>query len=112
MLVSADNPTRSVVRLMCVPLPRSEADLKLVVHRAHVKNLFAGLVLLVCAAAAFAQQPQPDKKPVAKDTKTQTTKPGAKLPFVLTVKTGPFSTCRSKPKKQTWLRWPRNCQSV
>lgn len=73
--------------------------MKLVVHRAHVKNLFAGLVLLVCAAAAFAQQPQPDKKPVAKDTKTQTTKPGAKLPFVLTVKTRPILNLSLKAEK-------------
>lgn len=64
-----------------------------------MKNLFAGLVLLVCAATAFAQQPQPDKKSVAKDTKTQTTKPGAKLPFVLTVKTRPILNLSLKAEK-------------
>lgn len=54
------------------------------------KGITAFLVLLVCTAGLFAQQPQAEKKPVDKDAKTQTAKPGAKPPYVLTVKTRPI----------------------
>lgn len=55
-----------------------------------VPRALAVLVLLVCTVTAFPQQPQTDKKPVAKDAKTQTPKPGAKPPYTLTVKTRPI----------------------
>ena len=69
--------------------------MKPVVKRAHVKNLFAALVLLLCTVgctvAAFSQeQPASDKKPAEKDAKTQTAKPGAKPAYTLTVKTRPI----------------------
>jgi len=77
--------------------------LKLVVHRAHVKNLFAALVLLLCTllctVAAFSQQPAPEKKPAEKDAKTPSTKPGVKLPYTLTVKTRPILNISLKAEK-------------
>ena len=74
--------------------------MKLVVHRAHVKSLFVALVLLVCAAPAFSQQSEPEKKAVEKDAKTQTAaKPAAKLPFVLSVKTRPILNISLKAEK-------------
>lgn len=54
------------------------------------KGITALLVLLVCTAGSFAQQPPAETKPVEKDAKTQPAKPGAKPPFVLTVKTRPI----------------------
>jgi len=73
--------------------------LKPVVHRAYVKSLFAALVLLVCTATAFSQQPQPEKKPAEKDAKTQTAKPGVKPPYTLTVKTRPILNISLKAEK-------------
>ena len=78
--------------------------MKPVVKRAHVKNLFAALVLLVCTVActiaAFSQeQPQPDKKPSEKDAKTQTAKPGVKPAYTLTVKTRPILNISLKAEK-------------
>lgn len=73
--------------------------MKLVVHRAHVKSLFAALVLLVCTTAAFSQHPEPDKKPAEKDAKTQTAKPGVKPPYTLTVKTRPILNISLKAEK-------------
>ena len=73
--------------------------MKLVVHRAHVKSLFAALVLIVCATAAFSQHPQPDKKPAETDAKTQTAKPGVKPPYTLTVKTRPILNISLKAEK-------------
>ena len=79
--------------------------MKSVIHRAHVKNLFAALVLLLCTVAAFSQQPpQGDKKPekkssTEKDAKTQTAKPGVKPPYTLTVKTRPILNISLKAEK-------------
>jgi len=73
--------------------------LKPVVHRAYVKSLFAALVLLVCTATAFSQQPEPEKKPAEKDAKTQTAKPGVKPPYTLTVKTRPILNISLKAEK-------------
>ena len=73
--------------------------MKPVVHRAYVKSLFAALVLLVCTATAFSQQPQPEKKPAEKDAKTQTAKPGVKPPYTLTVKTRPILNISLKAEK-------------
>jgi hypothetical protein len=82
------------------PQVKEKTDLKLVVHRAHVKNLFAALVLLVCTTictvAAFSQQPAPEKKPTEKDAKT---KPGVKPPYTLTVKTRPILNISLKAEK-------------
>jgi hypothetical protein len=64
-----------------------------------VKSLFAALVLLVCTATAFSQQPQPEKKPAEKDAKTQTAKPGVKPPYTLTVKTRPILNISLKAEK-------------
>ena len=61
--------------------------------------MFAALVLAVCVAGTFAQQPEPDKKPAEKDAKTQTAKPGAKAPFTLTVKTLPILNISLKAEK-------------
>jgi hypothetical protein len=73
--------------------------LKLVVHRAHVKSLFAALVLLVCATAALSQHPEPEKSPAEKDAKTQTAKQGVKPPYTLTVKTRPILNISLKAEK-------------
>ena len=79
---------------------KEKTDLKLVVHRAHVKSLFATLVLLVCAAPGVSQQAETEKKPVDKDTKTQTAgKPATKQPYVLTVKTRPILNISLKAEK-------------
>ena len=72
-------------------------DLKSVVNRAHVKSVFAALVLLLCAAAVFSQQAEPEKKPAEKDAKT--TKPGVKPPYTLTVKTRPILNISLKAEK-------------
>jgi len=72
--------------------------LKPVVNRAHVKSLFAALVLLMCTAAAFSQQPEPEKKPAEKDAKTQTAKAGVK-PYTLTVKSRPILNISLKAEK-------------
>jgi hypothetical protein len=68
-----------------------------------VKSLFAALVLVMCTVAAFSQHPQPDnapeKKPVDKDGKTQTAKPGVKPPYTLTVKTRPILNISLKAEK-------------
>jgi len=81
------------------PQGQREKILKLVVNRAHVKSVFAALVLLVCAAAAFSQQAEPEKKPTEKDAKTQSTKPGVKPPYTLTVKTRPILNISLKADK-------------
>jgi hypothetical protein len=74
--------------------------LKSVIHRAHVKNLFAALVLLLCTVAVFSQeQPKPQKKSAEKDAKTQTAKPGVKPPYTLTVKTRPILNISLKAEK-------------
>ena len=78
--------------------------MKSVIHRAHVKSLFAALVLLLCTiactVAAFSQeQPGPAKKPADKDARTQPSKPGAKLPYTLTVKTKPILNISLKAEK-------------
>lgn len=77
--------------------------MKPVVHRAHVKNLFAALVLVLCTTAAFAQLPQPDKKPdqkpADKNAKITTAKPGAKPAYTLTVKTKPILNISLKAEK-------------
>jgi hypothetical protein len=73
--------------------------LKHKVHRAHVKSVFAALVLFVCVAGAFAQQPEPDKKPAEKDAKPQNAKPGVKPPFTLIVKTRPILNLSLKAEK-------------
>lgn len=73
--------------------------MKSVIHRAHVKSLFAALVLLLCTVAAFSQQPQPERKSsTEKDAKTQTAKPAAK-PYTLTVKTRPILNISLKAEK-------------
>ncbi len=72
--------------------------MKLVVNRADVKRVFAALVLLLCAAAAFSQQAEPEKKPAEKDAKTQTAKTGVK-PYTLTVKTRPILNISLKADK-------------
>lgn len=85
---------------MCAPpAGQGKTDLKLVVHRARVKSLFAALVLIACATAAFSQHPQPDKKPAETDAKTQTAKPGVKPPYTLTVKTRPILNISLKAEK-------------
>jgi hypothetical protein len=65
-----------------------------------MKNLFAALVLLVCATvcpfAAFSQELAPEKKPTEK---TQTGKPGVKPPYTLTVKTRPILNISLKAYK-------------
>jgi hypothetical protein len=61
--------------------------------------MFAALLLAVCAVAAFAQQPEADKKPAEKDAKTQNAKTGAKPPFTLTVKTRPILNISLKAEK-------------
>jgi hypothetical protein len=81
------------------PQVKEKTDLKLVVHRAHVKSVFAALALLVCATASFSQHPQPDNKPAEKDAKTQTAKPGVKPPYTLTVKTRPILNISLKAEK-------------
>jgi hypothetical protein len=87
---------------VCSPAKvKEKTDLKLVVvHRARVKSLFAALVLLVCAAPAFSQQAEPEKKAADKDAKTETAaKPAAKRPYVLTVKTRPILNISLKAEK-------------
>ncbi len=77
--------------------------MKPVVNRAHVKSLFAALVLLVCTVAAFSQQSQPEnsseQKPAETNAKTQTAKPGVKPPYTLTVKTRPILNISLKAEK-------------
>ena len=73
--------------------------MKSVVHRARVKSLFATLLLMVCAAVVFTQQPEPEKKPAEKDAKAQTAKPGVKPPYTLTVKTRPILNISLKADK-------------
>ena len=89
---------------MCAPpAGQGKTDLKLVVHRAHVKSLFAALVLIVCTTAAFSQHrtPEngPDKKPAETDAKTQPAKPAVKPPYTLTVKTRPILNISLKAEK-------------
>ena len=90
---------------MLHPQVKEKTDLKSVVHRAHVKSLFAALVLLLCTVActvaAFSQeQPQGDQRPAKKPAdKAQTTKPGAKRPYTLTVKTRPILNISLKAEK-------------
>jgi hypothetical protein len=86
------------------PQVKEKPDLKPVVKRAHVKNLFAALVLLVCTVActiaAFSQeQPETVKKPAEKDAKTQAAKPGVKPAYTLTVKTRPILNISLKAEK-------------
>jgi hypothetical protein len=86
------------------PAGQGKTDLKPVVKRAHVKNLFTALVLLLCTiactVAAFSQeQPAADKKPAEKDAKTQTAKPGVKPAYTLTVKTRPILNISLKAEK-------------
>lgn len=61
--------------------------------------MLAAIVLLLCAAGAFAQQPEADKKPAEKDAKAQNAKPGVKPPFTLTVKTRPILNISLKAEK-------------
>lgn len=61
--------------------------------------MFAALGVLVCITAAFAQQPEPEKKPAEKDAKTQAAKPAAKPPFTLSVKTRPILNISLKAEK-------------
>src|SRR5215204_3819718 len=79
--------------------PAKRQSLKHKFHRAHVKSVLAALVLLVCSASVFAQQPEADKKPAEKDAKTQNAKPGVKPPFTLTVKTRPILNISLKAEK-------------
>jgi hypothetical protein len=81
------------------PAQVKESILKPVIHRAYVKSVFAALVLLVCAATAFTQQPEPEKKPAEKDGKAQAGKPTPKLPYTLTVKTRPILNISLKAEK-------------
>jgi hypothetical protein len=99
VLVFTGNPERgqSFTVGVFTPAGHRKYRLKVEVHRAHVKSLLAGLVLLVCTATAFAQQTQPVKKPVDKDTKAQATKPAK--PYVLTVKTRPILNLSLKADK-------------
>lgn len=85
---------------MLVLVSRKEwgQSLKHKIHRAHVKTMFAALVLLTCVSVAFAQQPEADKKP-AENAKTQNAKPGVKPPFTLTVKTRPILNISLKAEK-------------
>jgi hypothetical protein len=53
----------------------------------------------VCVATALAQQPEPTKRPVEQDAKTQTTKRGVKAPYTLTVKTKPILNISLKAEK-------------
>ena len=75
--------------------------MKPVVNRAHVKNLFAALVFVLCTSAAFGQQPdkKPVQKPADKDAKTETAKPGVKPAYTLTVKTRPILNISLKAEK-------------
>ena len=84
---------------MFTPAGQGKTDLKSVVHRARVKSLFATLLLMVCAAVVFTQQPEPEKKPAEKDAKAQTAKPGVKPPYTLTVKTRPILNISLKADK-------------
>jgi hypothetical protein len=63
----------------------------------------AVLGVLVCITTALSQQPQtdnkPEKKPAEKDAQTQTTKPGVKPPYTLTVKTRPILNISLKAEK-------------
>src|SRR5688572_8716955 len=52
----------------------------------------------MCTAAAFSQQPEPEKKPAEKDAKTQTAKAGVK-PYTLTVKSRPILNISLKAEK-------------
>lgn len=82
------------------PQVKERQILKPVIHRAYVKSVLAGLVLLVYTATALAQQPaQTEKKPADKDAKTQVAKPAPKLPFTLTVKTRPILNISLKAEK-------------
>jgi hypothetical protein len=84
---------------MCSTRGQGKTDLKSVVQRAHVKSVFAVVVMLVCTLAAFSQQPEPDKQPAEKDARTQTAKPGVKAPYTLTVKTRPILNISLKAEK-------------
>ena len=64
-----------------------------------IRSTIAVLAVLVCITTALSQQPQTEKKPVEKDAQTQSTKPGAKPPFVLTVKTRPILHLSLKAEK-------------
>jgi hypothetical protein len=83
------------------PAGQGKTDLKTVVHRAHVKNLFAALVFILCTTAAFGQQPDknPVQKPADKDAKAATEKPGVKPAYTLTVKTRPILNISLKAEK-------------
>ena len=67
------------------------------------KSALVILALLVCLSTGLAQQPaqpaQVDRKPAEKDPKAQTTKPGAKAPYTLTVKTRPILNITLKAEK-------------
>lgn len=67
-----------------------------------LKSVLAALAVFACISAAFAQQPAPagaNKTPAQKDEKTPGAKPGAKLPFTLTVKTRPILNISLKADK-------------
>ena len=64
-----------------------------------VRSTTVFLTILVCVATALAQQPEPTKKPVEPDAKTQTTKQGVKAPYTLTVKTKPILNISLKAEK-------------
>jgi hypothetical protein len=72
------------------PQCQREKILKSVVNRAHVKSVFAALVLMLCAAVAFSQQAEPEKKPAAAK---------AAKPYTLTVKTRPILNISLKADK-------------
>ncbi|HEX2272016.1 MAG TPA: hypothetical protein VHH35_20910 [Pyrinomonadaceae bacterium] len=64
------------------------------------KSLLVILAILVCVTTGLSQQPaQANKKPAQKDPKAQPTKPGAKLPYTLTVKTRPILNISLKAEK-------------
>lgn len=70
------------------------------------KSALVILALLVCVTTGLSQQPgqpgqasQADKKPAEKDSKAQTAKPAAKLPYTLTVKTRPILNISLKAEK-------------
>lgn len=67
------------------------------------KSALITFAMLVCITTGVAQQPgqpaQADKKPAEKDPKAQTTKPGAKQPYTLTVKTRPILNISLKAEK-------------
>jgi hypothetical protein len=64
------------------------------------KTALVTLAILASITTGVSQQPAPaDKKPAEKDPKAQTAKPGAKLPYTLTVKTRPILNISLKAEK-------------